>query len=187
MVERKGRFLALKDDIATAAGEKVDPRKAYNLDEYFVRAFIDACEPEGSGEDGPKLNPYPLLHQIKRKNFVLKSANIPDDMLVEVVKRAVAPLNQSLGVKPYFELFYLEDCKLSDASLAKILKLLTMMEKLKRVVLIKMELGPASTAALVYLNKKIVQTSQSSESFALDLRECSIVNLNEPMAEKETF
>ena len=43
MVEREGRFLALKDDIAKAAGEKLDPRKAYNLDDYFVRNFIDAC------------------------------------------------------------------------------------------------------------------------------------------------
>lgn len=57
-----------------------------------------------------------------------------------------------------------------------------MIDELRRVILVKMELGPATTTALAYLNKKRI-----ADSFAIDLRECSLINLAEPLIDKDVF
>ena len=89
LVERQGRFLALKDDVATAKGAKEDPRKAYDFNEHFLRTFIKACTfPQGKSTNVvPSINPYPLLHQLKRGNFIVKAQNQPESVWIKIIER----------------------------------------------------------------------------------------------------
>lgn len=50
-------------------------------------------------------------------------------------------------------------------------------QKLKRVILVKMEIGLATSQALILLNKNKT-SGKSIKSFAIDFRDCTLVNLN---------
>ena len=64
---------------------------------------------------------------------------------------------------------------MSDQTLAKVLKLLTMLPELKRIVFVNMRLGPITAKALQYINKKHVSAEKQDHSLGIDLRGCKLI------------
>jgi len=70
LVERVGKYLALKSDIAEAADLQKDIRAGYYTSDSHVEAFISACLQERSGH---QVNPFPILHQLFQGVFIIKN------------------------------------------------------------------------------------------------------------------
>ena len=64
---------------------------------------------------------------------------------------------------------------MEDNVLAEFVKTMLSAAKLKRIILVNMVLGPKSTTALTILNKNKLQGIKV-KSFAVDLRECKLIN-----------
>ena len=60
------------------------------------------------------------------------------------------------------------------------IKLLINVPKLKRIILIDMIIGPLTTTALILLNKSKSST-KIEKSFAIDLRNCTLINFEQKM------
>lgn len=64
---------------------------------------------------------------------------------------------------------------MSDQTLAKVLKLLTSISELKRIVFIDMRLGPITAKAIQYINKKHASAESQEHSLGIDLRDCKLI------------
>ena len=71
MVPRKGKYAILKSDILSLEMKREEPRDAYDVTQPTIKQFIQYCEK--SHEDDIKINPYPLLHQLTRGQFIVKN------------------------------------------------------------------------------------------------------------------
>lgn len=58
-------------------------------------------------------------------------------------------------------------------------------QKLSRVILIDMQVGPQTTTALLQLNKSR-SSSKTTKSFAIDFRNCNLVGFEERYPDMET-
>ena len=69
---------------------------------------------------------------------------------------------------------------MSDSCLSQIIKLMLNAQKLKRVFLIDMTLGPLSTTALLQLNKSKI-SGKAVKKFGIDLRNCKLAGFEQKM------
>ena len=76
-----------------------------------------------------------------------------------------------------FENLYLEKCTIDDQSLAEVMKLMPNSAKLKRIVLVDMQIGPRTIVAIFSLIKHRNKL-RDAKSFAVDLRGCKMVGFD---------
>ena len=74
---------------------------------------------------------------------------------------------------------------MSDSCLSQILKLMLNAQKLKRIYLIDMTLGPLSTTALTQLNKSKT-TGKAVKKFGIDLRNCKLAGFEQKMPDLDS-
>ena len=103
----------------------------------------------------------------------IKNQHWSEHVWINVFRRVFELTRTELPIDFHIKILYIENCTLSDSSLAQLINLMIQATKIKRVILVKMVLGPNTIAALKKLNKNKT-SSKTVRSFSIDFRDCKL-------------